>query len=398
MRDMLIELASSWESYRSRGTTDKNHRVHNLVLRDIPQVLETWSTGNTNYLVRGSDGQGNILRTPWVATFNPTITTSATTGFYPVYLFKDNMKEMVLELGFGATQFKEKYGTGQKVFDEIELAVKGMQDSSKHLLSVLDPEVRARISKLSTSLNSEKDFNLRAYEKCSIYSLTYKLENLPTEDSLRFDYQELLKLYQAMAGSVLLPSEEEYVIENTVTPNVPASVHVNTFVPGVRKIRKSSASEQSGHQKRYSRSSDKVGRIGEEYVFNVERELLIRGGREDLAERVIWHRNHAENRTPGWDITSYNLDESIKYIEVKSSVGKSITNVTLTANEWEKASEFKGTNKYHLYLVTKILKDPEIHDMLDPASWVHSRGLELMVDTYLLYLGQRADEDEPKVE
>jgi hypothetical protein len=392
MREVLIELASSWESYRAKGTTDKNHRVHNLVLRDIPQVLETWSTGKTNYLVRGSDGQGNILRTPWVATFNPTVTTSATTGFYPVYLFKDDMKEMVLELGFGATQFKEKYGTGQKVFDEIELAVKGMQASSKHLLSVLDPEVRARISTLSTSLNSEKDFNLRAYEKCSIYSLTYKLENLPTEDSLRFDYQELLKLYEAMAGSVLLPSEEEYVIENTVTPTVSASVHVNTFVPGVRKIRKSSTSEQSGNQKRYSRSSDKVGRIGEEYVFNVERELLIRGGREDLAEKVILHRYYAENRTPGWDITSYNLDGSIKYIEVKSSVGKAITNVTLTSNEWRMASEFKGTNKYHLYLVTKILKEPEIQDMLDPASWVDGGGLELIVDTYLLYLGQRVEE------
>ena len=390
---MFNELASSWEGYRSKGTTDKNHRVHNLVLRDIPQVLETWSTGNVNYLVRGSDGQGNILRTPWVATFNPTVTTSATKGFYPVYLFKDDMKEMVLELGFGATQFKEKYGTGQKVFDEIELAVKGMQDSSKHLLSVLDPDVRARISTFSTSLNTEKDFNLRAYEKCSIYSLTYKLEDLPSEESLRFDYQELLKLYEAMAGSVLLPSEEEYVIENTVTPAVPANVHVNTFVPGQRKIRKSGSSEQSGYQKRYSRSSDKVGRIGEEYVFNVERELLIRGGRRDLAERVILHRNHLENRTPGWDITSYNLDGSIKYIEVKSSVGKSITNITLTSNEWRKASEFKGTDKYHLYLVTKILKEPEIQDLVDPARWVEGGGLELAIDSYLLYLGKSEDED-----
>jgi hypothetical protein len=31
--------------------------------------------------------------------------------------------------------------------------------------------------------------------------------------------------------------------------------------------------------------------------------------------------------------------------------------------------------------------------MLDPASWVTSGGLELIVDTYLLYLGQRVDED-----
>jgi hypothetical protein len=46
-----------------------------------------------------------------------------------------------------------------------------------------------------------------------------------------------------------------------------------------------------------------------------------------------------------------------------------------------------------LYLVTKILKEPEIQDMLDPASWVDGGGLELIVDTYLLYLGQKGDED-----
>lgn len=394
MREMFIELANSWDAYRANVTTDKDHRVHNLILRDIPQVLQSWCAGDINYLVRGSDGQGNILRTPWIATFNPTITTSATTGFYPVFLFKDDMKEIVLEIGFGATQFKEKYGTGQKVFDEIELAVKGMQASSKHLLSVLDPEVRARISTLSTSLNSEKDFNLRAYEKCSIYSLTYKLEQLPTNDSIKFDYQEMLKLYEAMANSVLLPSEEEYVIENSVTPNVPIDVYIESFVPSVRKIRKSHESEHSGYQKRYSRSSDKVGRIGEEYVFNAERELLTRGGRADLAKKVIWHRHYPENRTPGWDITSFNLDGSTKFIEVKTSVGKSITNVTLTANEWEKASEFKGTSKYRIYLVTRILKNPKIQEMSDPASWVHNKGLEIAVDAYVLYLGQKTNEDD----
>jgi hypothetical protein len=46
-----------------------------------------------------------------------------------------------------------------------------------------------------------------------------------------------------------------------------------------------------------------------------------------------------------------------------------------------------------LYLVTKILKEPEIQDMADPASWVDDGGLELIVDTYLLYLGQKGDED-----
>ena len=92
-------------------------------------------------------------------------------------------------------------------------------------------------------------------------------------------------------------------------------------------------------------------------------------------------------------LNQYHLDGSIKYIEVKSSVGKSITNITLTSNEWRKASEFKGTDKYHLYLVTKILKEPEIQDLVDPARWVEGGGLELAIDSYLLYLGKSEDED-----
>jgi len=395
LRQMFIELAESWENYRAIGTTNKNHRVHKLIIDHIPEVLQSWISEKNSYIVKGSDGQGNILRTPWVATFNTSVTTSATKGFYPVYLFKDDLKEVVLQVGFGATQFKEKYGSGKTFFTELELAVRGMQASSTHLLDVLHPKIRALVSTNMTNLTSGKDFSLRAYERCSIYSVAYSLKSLPTEDVLRFDYLEILKLYDAMVNSVLLPNEEEFVIEKSKTPDVPIDYSFEEFIPGMRKVRKHETVEKLANQKRYSKSSDKVGRIGEEYVFEGERNLLRRAGREDLADKVILHREYAQDRTPGWDITSYHNDGSIKYIEVKSSVSKAINSVTLTSNEWKKANKFKGTSKYYLYLVTEVLhKTPKVQVMSDPASYVDRGILEISVDNYLLYLGKSMAIDE----
>jgi 5-methylcytosine-specific restriction protein A len=37
-------------------------------------------------LVEGSPGQGNWAAVPWISVFDPAITTSATRGYYVVYL------------------------------------------------------------------------------------------------------------------------------------------------------------------------------------------------------------------------------------------------------------------------------------------------------------------------
>jgi hypothetical protein len=42
LRQMFIELAESWENYRAIGTTNKNHRVHKLIIDHIPEVLQSW--------------------------------------------------------------------------------------------------------------------------------------------------------------------------------------------------------------------------------------------------------------------------------------------------------------------------------------------------------------------
>ena len=393
IRTAIIQLAKSWDPYWRNKTTDKSHPVHQLILQDIPNELKSWHKNPEKYIFKGSDGQGNILRTPWVATFNPEITKSATTGFYPVYLFRDNMKEMVLAIGFGATQFEEKYGRGVAFFEEVGRAVNGMQSSSSHLLRVLSPSVRDRLSLKPAVLDSSKDFKLRAYEKCSIYSLPYSLERLPSDEELKSDYLEIIKLYDAMSGSLLIPSEEDYVLEEITAPAVPDDFETLEFVPAKRKKRKSGVSNNSQPTRRYSKSSDKVGRVGEEYVFNAEKDTLMKAGRKDLASKVIWHRNYPENRTPGWDITSFETNGEEKFIEVKSTTGKGITSVILTPNEWKMAQTHSNGNKYQIYLVSKVLAKPQVHVLKNPAKWVNEGTLDLEVDSYLLYLSEETSEE-----
>lgn len=258
---------------------------------------------------------------------------------------------------------------------------------------MLSPSVRDRLSLKPAVLDSSKDFKLRAYEKCSIYSLPYSLERLPSDEELKSDYLEIIKLYDAMSGSLLIPSEEDYVLEESTAPLVPDDFETLEFVPAKRKKRKSGGSSNTQPSKRYSKSSDKVGRVGEEYVFNAEKDTLMKAGRKDLASKVIWHRNYPENRTPGWDITSFETNGEEKFIEVKSTIGKSITSIILTPNEWKMAQIYSKANKYQIYLVSKVLGKPQVHVLKNPAKWVDEGTLDLEVDSYLLNLSEETSEE-----
>jgi hypothetical protein len=79
---LIKELRHGWEGYRAGSRTDKNHPIHNLVLYEFKKAIESWIPTKENYIVKGSDGQGNILRTPWVAILDKDVTTSATEGYY----------------------------------------------------------------------------------------------------------------------------------------------------------------------------------------------------------------------------------------------------------------------------------------------------------------------------
>ena len=388
----ITEVARSWEPYRSGKTTNKEHPMHKLVVDEIPEVLESWTSNSSKYKFVGSDGQGNILSTPWFATLNLEVTDSATKGYYLVYLISADLKTLVLAIGFGAYQFEKQYGRGKKFFDAVGTAVVNMKINSSHLVSKSLMETKARTNIAPVLLDESGDYHLRAYEKCSIYSLSYDINNLPSEAELKRDYLEYVNLYDNMSESLLLADVDSYVYESIDEQAVKSEVQLAVFEPRIFNKRRSDSSGNSNSgSRRYSKKSDKVGKLGEEIVVEFEKKKLIKENRQDLADRVNWHRDDAGNRTPGWDITSFDKDGQELYIEVKASEGQKISDVELTINEWIQAERNLDNNKYKVYLVSDVFANPIIEIIDNPASLVKEGLLTLNVARYQLLLGKREE-------
>jgi hypothetical protein len=385
----ILELVKSWEAYRAGKTTNRDHPMHKLVVDDIPEILETWTPNPSAYKFVGSDGQGNILRTPWFATLKLEVTDSATRGYYLVYLLSADLKNLVLEIGFGAYQFEKQYGRGKKFFDALGTAVINMRINSNHLMERFLAESKARTNSSPVRLDESGDYHLRAYEKCAIYSLTYEIDHLPSESDLKKDYLEYLNLYTKMSESLLLADVDSYVYEEVDKIELKAEVQVKNFEPRIFKRRKpGTGSTSPSNTYRNSKKSDKVGKLGEEIVFEFEKNKLRKLDRSDLADKVIWHRDDPTNRTPGWDITSFDLHGSEIFIEVKSSEGSKISDVELTTNEWEQAKKFSQSGKFQIFLVSDVFTNPTIEVVPDPASLVENGALTLNVARYQLQLGK----------
>ncbi len=388
----ISEVARSWESYRSGKKTNREHPMHKLVVDEIPEVLESWTSNSHKYKFVGSDGQGNILRTPWFATLNLEVTDSATKGYYLVYLMSADLKTLVLTIGFGAYQFEKQYGRGKRFFDALETAVVNMKVNSAHLVSKSLLETKTRTNIGPVSLDKSGDFHLRAYEKCSIYGLSYDINKLPSETELKRDYQEYVNLYDSMSDSLLLADVDSYVYEAIDEQEIKSEVQLTGFEPRVFKKRKSGSSTNGNSgSRRYSKKSDKVGKLGEEIVFEFEKKKLINENRRDLADRVNWHREDAGSRTPGWDITSYNKNGQEIYIEVKASESQKINDVELTIKEWIQAEKNIESNQYMVYLVSDVFSNPIIEVIENPALMVKKGQLTLSIARYQLLLGVKVD-------
>lgn len=379
-------IRSGWSAYRSNKTTDSNSEIHKLILKEFPSILAGWSSDDRKYKYQGSDGQGNILAAPWIAVFNREITESASQGYYLVYLFSEDLKRLVLEIGFGATQFVKRYGSGKSLFASLDSAVNNMRVNSSHLVANHLVNSLSRTNSVEVLLTHSADKRLKTYEKCAIYSLTYDLDDLPSDDALKKDYSEYLSLYDAMAESLLLAEVDDYVLETLKVPQTKVSLSEFQLRPPPRANNKSAEAGSYRGSYRRSKKSDKIGKLGEEYVYNFEVDALKESGNSLLASKVIWHRDDAINRTPGWDITSYDAQGNPKYIEVKSTEGESINEILLTKNEVAKLNQVDLAKNYYIYLVTDITGKPGIEILKNPSEYLSKGDLSLQVETYSMSL------------
>jgi hypothetical protein len=99
-----------------------------------------------------------------------------------------------------------------------------------------------------------------------------------------------------------------------------------------------------------SKNFKRIGDRGEQIVLRAERKFLEDNGRKDLSE-LIKHVSEKDDSV-GYDILSYNLDDSQKFIEVKSTLRRiGLSNMFLTANELEVC---ENNDNYHFYIVYEV--------------------------------------------
>jgi 5-methylcytosine-specific restriction protein A len=150
----------------------------------VRQALGELGTG---LLVEGSPGQGNWATVPWISVFDPAITTSATRGYYVVYLFHAHEPVVHLSLNQGTTAVREEFaGKARDVLaDRAEFMRKRVAEYGAMLpVQTIDLGSNARLP--------------GDYVAGHALGTTYALDALPTETTLRADLQNVVRVYRAL--------------------------------------------------------------------------------------------------------------------------------------------------------------------------------------------------------
>ncbi len=166
------------------------------------------------------------------------------------------------------------------------------------------------------------------------------------------------------------PIKKAKAVDNTLedydTPDFPfaptAEAISLTILPFVEpeNLDSSRRGARKPDYEKQNRINKKLGDRGEKIVEDYERERLRSAGKPKLADEV--ERVSLESDSYGYDIRSYNEDETPRYIEVKATRSR-VGNVSffLTINELRKAEEKK--DNYYIYMVYDILSE-------NPKIWI----------------------------
>jgi 5-methylcytosine-specific restriction protein A len=150
------------------------------------------------FLVKGSPGRGSKwAAVPWIAVFDPAVTTSATRGYYLVYLFPAHREAVHLSLAQGTVAAIRSHGPAA--------AGTHLRTSGAALRARLS-DFAGALPNATITLGSAGELP-EGYEAAHILGLTYDLADLGDERRLRRDLAAAVAAYRALKarGGLDLP-------------------------------------------------------------------------------------------------------------------------------------------------------------------------------------------------
>ena len=166
-----------------------NHPLAALIRKGAPDELRKAlePLGGT-FLVKGSPGRGTRWAAiPWLAVFDPAVTTSATRGYYLTYLFPAHREAVQFSLAQGTVAAMREHGPNAKAH---------LGESGERLRERM-ADFAERLPNRRVSLGSAGELP-EGYEAAHILGLTYRLDDLGDERRLTADLAVGVEAYRAL--------------------------------------------------------------------------------------------------------------------------------------------------------------------------------------------------------
>ncbi|MBN3555764.1 DUF3578 domain-containing protein [Fictibacillus nanhaiensis] len=213
IRPLLIKTMQNYLTARTERLT--NHPMGKLVRNELPDAICRLPFIDSNtYLVKGSIGQGNWATVPWLAILNKNVTPSTQRGYYIVYLFSENMKELYLTFAQGITE------------------------TSRDEMLQLNEEIRTNIGmdgviKSNNYYLGESAKAIGYVESTAAY-IKYSLDNMPSENQLVNDLEKMISYYERFIDYKKERREEEMIViphvnEKEITDHIHSYIQSKGF-------------------------------------------------------------------------------------------------------------------------------------------------------------------------
>jgi 5-methylcytosine-specific restriction protein A len=186
LRETLQRILTNYP--QARGVALEGHPLAQFIRGDAEAtVLQALGELAAGLVVEGSPGQGNWATVPWISVFDPAITTTATRGYYVVYLFHATEPLVHLSLNQGTTAVREEFGARTR---EI---LKDRADLMRKRVAELQASLPVKSIELGSNARLPGD-----YVAGHALGVSYTLSALPDETILRTDLQAIVRTYRAL--------------------------------------------------------------------------------------------------------------------------------------------------------------------------------------------------------
>ncbi|WP_416728720.1 McrB family protein [Fictibacillus sp. JL2B1089] len=213
IRPLLIRTMQGYLTARTEPLT--NHPLGKLVRNELPDAISRLPFIDSNtYSVKGSVGQGNWATVPWLAILNKNVTLSTQRGYYIVYLFSENMKELYLTFAQGITE------------------------TSRNEMLQLNEEIRKNIE-MDGVIKSNDYFlgegaKARGYVESTAAYIKYSLDDIPSENQLVNDLEKMISYYERFIDHKKERREEEMIVipnanEKEITDHIHSYIQSKGF-------------------------------------------------------------------------------------------------------------------------------------------------------------------------